>query len=102
MIFHVTSQHTWETCEGALAFKGEDVPPRSERQRWVEGNDKVKVIGAYGYQTQHRFYAILEANDYADVQALLSAAGHIRNGEVEVLPVNDLVANRKNFEEWGK
>ena len=72
MIFHVTSQHTWETCEGALAFKGEDVPPRSERQRWVEGNDKVKVIGAYGYQTQHRFYAILEANDYADVQALLS------------------------------
>ena len=102
MLFHITSQHNYETCEGSLAFKGVDVPPRSERQRWSEGNDKVKVIGAYGYQTQHRFYAILEANDYADVQALLSGAGHIRNGEVEVLSVNDLIANRKTFEEWGK
>jgi hypothetical protein len=102
MIFHITSQHNWETCEGSKAAKGENVPPRSERQTWLEGNDKVKVIGAYGYQTQHRYYAIVEADDYADVHALFSGAGHIRNGEVEVLPVNDLIANRKSYGEWGK
>ena len=77
MIFHITSQHDYESCEGIQEHRGEDVPPRSERQRWVEGNDKVKVIGAYGYQTQQRYYAIVEADDYADVQALFSAAEHI-------------------------
>ena len=59
MLFHITSQHNWETCEGSREFKGENVPPRSERQRWLEGNEKVKVIGAYGCQTQHRYYAIV-------------------------------------------
>ena len=102
MIFHITSQHDYESCEGTQEHWGEDVPPRSERQRWVEGNDKVKVIGAYGYQTQHRYYAIVEADDYADVQALFSAAGHIWAGEVEVVPVNDQIARRKEFGEWEK
>ena len=102
MIFHITSQHDYESCEGTLELRGEDVRPRSERQQWVEGNNKVKVIGAYRYQTQHRYYAIVEADDYADVQALFSAAGHIRAGEVEVVPVNDAIAKRHEFGEWGK
>ena len=102
MIFHITSQHNYESCEGTQEQRGENVPPRSERQRWVEGNDKVKVLSAYGYQTLLRYYAIVEADDYADVQALFSAAGHIRAGEVEVLPVNDAIARRKEFGEWGK
>ena len=101
MIFHITSQHDYESCEGTQEQRGENVRPRSERQQWVEGNDKVKVIGAYGYQTQHRYYAIVEADDYADVQALFSAAGHIRAGEVEGVPVNDAIAKRKEFGEWG-
>ena len=89
---HITSQHYWNTCDGAKRAKGDsDVIPRSETQRWIEGNDKVKVLSACGYQTQHRYYAIVEANDYADVQALFSAAGHIRAGEVEVIPVNDAI-----------
>ena len=102
MIFHITSQHDYESCDGTREQRGETVPPRFERQRWVEGNDKVKVLSAYGYQTQHRYYAIVEADDYADVQALFSAAGHIRAGEVEVLPVNDAIAKRKEYGEWGK
>ena len=102
MIFHITSQHDYESCEGTQEQRGENVPPRAERQRGVEGKDKVKVLSAYGYQTQHRYYAIVEADDYADVQALFSAAGHIRAGEVEVLPVNDAIARRKEFGEWGK
>ena len=44
----------------------------------------------------------MEADDYADVQALFSAAGHIRTGEVEVVPVNDAIAKRHEFGEWGK
>ena len=102
MLFHIASQHNYETCKGSLAFKGVDVPPRSERQRWIEGNDKVKIIGAYGYQTQHRYYAIVEANDYDDVRELFSVAGHMRNGEVEVVPINDIVAVRKALGEWGQ
>ena len=102
MIFHITSQHDYESCEGTQEQRGEDVRPRSERQQWVEGNDKVKVIGAYGYQTQHRYYAIVEADDYADVQALFSAAGHIRAGEVEVVPVNDAIAKKKRIRGMGK
>ena len=102
MIFHITSQHDYESCEGTQEKRGENVPPRAERQRWVEGNEKVKVLSAYGYQTQHRYYAIVEADDYADVQALFSAAGHILAGEVEVQPVNDVIARRKKFGEWGK
>ena len=48
MIFHILSQHNWESCEGTRQARGEDVPPRVERQKWIEGNDKVKVLAAYG------------------------------------------------------
>jgi hypothetical protein len=44
MIFHVLSQHHWESCEGTRQARGEDVPPLVERQKWIEGNDKVKVL----------------------------------------------------------
>ena len=100
MIFHVLSQHHWESCEGTRQARGEDVPPLVERQKWIEGNDKVKVLGAYGYQTEHRNYAIVEADSYAEVQALFR--GHLRRGHVEVLPVNDMIAQRKGFGESGK
>ena len=39
---------------------------------------------------------------YHDVRALFSVAGHMRNGEVEVVPINDIVAVRKNLGEWGQ
>ena len=44
MIFHVLSQHHWESCKGTRQARGEDVPPLVERQQWIEGNDKVKVL----------------------------------------------------------
>ena len=104
MLFHITAQHDHLSCGGVAARKAGQNMAEFQREsgRWMEGNDKVKVLSAYGYQTQHRYYAVLEADDYADVQALFSAAGHIRAGEVEVLPVNDAIARRKEFGEWGK
>ena len=100
MIFHVLSQHHWESCEGTRRASSEDVPPLVERQKWIEGNDKVKVLAAYGYQTEHRNYAIVEADSYAEVQALFRS--HLRRGHVEVLPVNDMIATRKESGDWGK
>ena len=60
----------------------------------------MKVLSAIGHQTLHRLLAIVDADDYADVQALFT--DQIWNGPVEVLPVNDMIAQRKGFGEWGK
>ncbi len=52
MLFHVMAQHYWDTCDGAKRAKGDPgVAPRVDTQRWVEGNDKVKVLSAIGHQT---------------------------------------------------
>ena len=97
MIFHVMAQHYWDTCDGAKRAKGDPgVAPRVDTQRWVERNDKVKVLSAIGHQTLHRLFAIVDADDYADVQALMT--DHMWNGPVEVLPVNDMLLRGKALE----
>ena len=97
MIFHVMAQHYWNTCDGAKRAKGDsDVKPRVDTQRWVEGNDKVKVIRAIGHQPLHRIFAIVESDEYAEGQALFT--DQMWNGPIEVLPVNDMGAQRKD---WG-
>ena len=101
MLFHVTFQHYWDTCDGRKRAKGDpDAPPRNETNRWIEGNDKVKVLSAIGHQTQHRLFAIMEADDYQDVNDLVRP--EMWNGPVEVLPCNDMVATRKRNGDWGK
>ena len=44
MLFQVIATHSWETCEG----NSSNPSPRAERQKWVEGNEEVRVIGAWG------------------------------------------------------
>ena len=100
MIFHVKAQHDNVTCEGARRARGEDVAPTVETERWLEGNDKVKVLTALGYISEHRFYAIVESDDYSDVNQLM--LGHIFRGSVEILPCLDMIERRKGFGEWGK
>ena len=101
MIFHVMAQHYWNTCDGAKRAKGDsDVKPRVDTQRWVEGNDNVKVLSAIGHQTLHRLFAIVESDDYDEVEALFR--DQVWNGPIEVLPVNDMIAQRKGFGEWGR
>ena len=60
MLFHVMAQHDHQTCEGAMRARGESVAPRNETERWLEGNDKVKVLTALGYISEHRYYAIVD------------------------------------------
>ena len=38
-------------------------------QKWIEGNDEVKVLGVWGHQPSHKSWAIIEASDFAAVSA---------------------------------
>jgi hypothetical protein len=101
MLFHVTTQHSQETCRGRLRAEGApNTPTNAEAQRWIEGNDDVKVLAVGGYQSSHRYYAFVEAEDYNSVVLLFNPEMWV--GDVEVLPVNDMIARRNDAGEWGK
>ena len=68
MLFHVKAQHDNATCEGARPARCEDVAPT---ERWLERNDKVNVLTALGYISEHRYYAIVESDDYSAVNQLM-------------------------------
>jgi len=67
-------------------------------QKWMEGNDEVKVLGQWSHQPSHKSFAIIEASDFAAVTALLR--GNMLIGKTEVLPVNDGIAMRKQRGHW--
>ena len=101
MLFHVTAQHSWETCRGRLREEGQLSPSEvAQRQNWMEGNDDVTVLAVGGYQSSHRYYAFMEADDYNSVVLLMYSEMWV--GEVEILPVNDAVTMRKESGAWGK
>ena len=101
MLFHVMAQHHWETCEGRLEAEGNPkAVSRAERTRWVEGNDKVKVLGAWGHQSEHTLYALIESDDYMAVQQLFSPL--VWRGSVQVRPVRDEIEVRTAAGDWGK
>ena len=101
MLFHVTAQHSWESCVGKMIAEGTIGREAGiEGENWVEGNDDVKVIAAGGYQSAHRYYAVVEADEYASVVLLFN--GLMWRGDVEILPVNDMIARRKAAGYWGK
>ena len=72
----------------------------TEGEKWVEGNDDVTVIFAGGYQSAHRYYAVVEADEYAQVVLLFN--GLMFRGDVDILPISDMVARRKELGNWGK
>ena len=53
----------------------------------------MKVLTALGYISEHRYYAIVESDDYSAVNQLMQ--GHVFNGSVEILPCLDLMELRK-------
>ena len=91
MIFHISAQHEHSTCNGPKAMKA--------GQAWIEGNDSVKIIGAWGYPVSHRSFAVVEADTLEDVASLFEF--HLAMGPVEVLPVSDSVQRRKDMGYWG-
>ena len=103
MLFHVTTQHSWETCRGRLreGLAPNSQPP-SEMSRWVEGNDDVKVLCAWEYQSSHRCYALVEAAEYDSVVQLFNPRVRLMwVGDVDILPVNDMISRRKDSGDWG-
>ena len=97
MIFHATLEHDHMTCPGRDGGMGADAVRQA--QKWLEGNDDVKVLGAWGHQPSHKSWAILESDDFEAVSLLLRS--QILIGKVEVTPVNDNIAMRKNRGHWG-
>ena len=98
MLFHVTAEHDHETCPGRAS--GPESDAVREAQKWLEGNEEVKVLGVWGHQPSHKSFAIIEASDFAAVTALLRSQMLI--GKTEVLPVNDNIATRKERGHWGQ
>ncbi len=98
MLFHVTAEHDHETCPGRAG--GPESDTAREAQKWLEGNEDVKVVGVWGHQPSHKSFAIIEASDFAAVTALLRGQSQI--GKVEVMPVNDNIATRKQRGHWGQ
>jgi len=47
MLFHVTSKHSYETCPAVQ--HGTQSDEVRDLSSWVEGNEDVKIIGAWGY-----------------------------------------------------
>ena len=54
MLFHITAQHDHLTCGGVKARKEGRTDYQKESGRWMEGNDKVKVIAVFLNQPHHR------------------------------------------------
>ena len=98
MLFHITAKHDHETCPGKDS--GPNGPAAVEFQRWMEGNDDVKVLGVYGYNVSHKIFGIVESEDMQAVTNLLRP--QMFAGDVEVLPVMDSIAVRKSSGNWGK
>ena len=96
MIFHVTAEHDHMTCPGREGGMAADAV--SEAQKWIEGNDEVKVLGVWAHQPPHKSWAIIEASDFAAVSALLR--GQMLIGKTEVMRVNDSIAARKARGHW--
>ena len=95
MLFHVTSKHSWETCRGRQrAESSEYIFPPSEVYRWIEANDDVKVLLVGGHQSAHTFFAFVEADDYQSVVTLMRPEMWV--GDVDVLPVNDLITTNNH------
>ena len=96
MLFHVTAEHDHMTCPAREG--GRDSDKVKQALKWIEGNEDVTVLGVYGHQPSHISWVILEADDFNAVTNLLQ--GQMLMGKVEVMPVNDQIAQRKARGWW--
>jgi len=93
ILFYVSPEHDHMTCPARTSGTGSDEERRF--QKWIEGNDEVRVLGVWGHQPSHKVFAIIEASDFAAVSALLCEPML-----TEVLRVNDDIAMRKEQGHW--
>ena len=71
-----------------------------ERNRWGEGTNDIKVIGARSCTPDHTAFAVVEATDATKLPQSFRPQG--LKGSVEITPVGDHIANRKANGDWGK
>ena len=101
MLFHITAQHDHLSCGGVAARReGHAADFQREWGRWMEGNDKVKVIAAYQNQPTHRIFVVVEADNYDDLNTFTNRWK--ATGSCDVQPVGDGIATRHAKGVWGK
>ena len=104
MLFHITATHDNLNCGGVQARKaGIDISTPeylAEQSRWMEGNDKVKVVAAYTNQSSHRIFVVVEADNYDDLNTFTNRWKD--SGRCDVQPVGDGIATRHAKGVWGK
>jgi hypothetical protein len=66
----------------------------------MEGNENVKVLAAYVNNPAHRIIAIIEANDYNDLNTFTNQFKDA--GSIDVQVVGDAIAMRKAAGNWGQ
>ena len=98
MLFHVVAKHNYENCPGV--HHGPESDEVNELTKWIEGDENVNVLGVWAYNVSHTTYAVLEASDMKDVTALMRP--QMGKGDIQVLPVMDGIAMRKERGHWGK
>ena len=93
MLFHITAQHDHLSCGGVAARRdGTSADFQREWGRWMEGNDRVKVLAVYQNQPAHRAMIVIEAETYEDVSVFTNPFKDI--GTCEVQLVGDGIAAR--------
>ena len=104
MLFHITATHDNLSCGGVQARKsGIDISTpeyQAEQTRWMEGNDKVKVVAAYMNQPSHRIFIVVEADTFDDLNTFTNRWKD--SGSCDVQPVGDGIAARHAKGIWGK
>ena len=104
MLFHITSTHDNLSCGGVQARKsGIDISTleyRAEQTRRMEGNGKVKVVGAYMNQRSHRKIVVVEADNFDDLNTFTNRRKY--TGSCDLQPVGDGIAMRRAKGVWGK
>ena len=84
MLFHIIAQHDHTTC--SRVQNGKVVPLPGTAMPWINGNEHVKVVGAWGYPVEHKVFAVVESDSFDEVAKLFES--HLAMGPVEVLPVS--------------
>jgi len=102
MLFHITAQHDHLTCSGVAARKAGGSLAESQREtnRWLEGNDKIKVIYAHSNNPSHRMFAVVETDDWDALNELTNQFKDV--GSCDVQPCGDAIARRHAQGNWGK
>ena len=66
----------------------------------MEGNNEVKVVAVYVNQPHHRVFAVVEADNYDDLNGF---SNHWKeSGKCDVQPVGDGIEIRHRAGYWGK